>query len=476
MDARHGRRVRHRHAPARAARRGRRRRLERAARGRRRLPPARSFAHSSTATTSRRASISRRSRSAGRTRSSRCSRSGTCGRTASSAPTTGASSSPQRAWAAGNPGAVYRDAAERRGVPRGAARGRPARPLDCVPVVAGADALIVSARGGGVRVRALRAAHNADGHDGDGLETGLRALAERLWDEAGAARRDRRRLGLRRLPGDGADPARRPRLRRAARPRSRRSRRARSPSTRPAASSRPGRRARPAACTASSRSSSSCAAAPASARSRARASASRAATAWSPTATARARTPSCWRRRERRRGQPLRRCGWQGTPRRLWCPACGADRVEQVAVAARARSRRRRPCAASRAASTRPSRSRASTLEGGGTLIARLAGRRSGARVRLTDDGGAPVATPAEGGDVSTTQSAGTRRGQHDRAQAVRAGVAERRRVRAARGAPGARGRDQRRHRVRARRGRRARGLPGVAKVSFQTAASRRRA
>ena len=58
--------------------------------------------------------------------------------------------------------------------------------LDCVPVVAGADALIVSARGGGVRVRALRAAHNADGHDGDGLETGLRGLAGRLWEEAAA--------------------------------------------------------------------------------------------------------------------------------------------------------------------------------------------------------------------------------------------------------------------------------------------------
>ena len=35
-------------------------------------------------------------------------------------------------------------------------------------------------------------------------------------------------------------------------------------------------------------------------------------------------------------------------------------------------------------------------LEGGGTLIARLAAGASGAGVGLTDDDGAPVATPGE--------------------------------------------------------------------------------
>ena len=96
----------------------------------------------------------------------------------------------QRAWAAANPGAVYRtplSAEEYLAAPLVA---DPLTRLDCVPVVAGADALIVSASGGGVRVRALRAAHNADQHDGDGLETGLSALAPRLWDEAGAGASD----------------------------------------------------------------------------------------------------------------------------------------------------------------------------------------------------------------------------------------------------------------------------------------------
>ena len=57
-------------------------------------------------------------------------------------------------------------------------------------VVAGADALIVSAGGGGVRVRAIRVAHNADQHDGDGLETGLGSLAARLWNDAGVGAND----------------------------------------------------------------------------------------------------------------------------------------------------------------------------------------------------------------------------------------------------------------------------------------------
>ena len=92
----------------------------------------------------------------------------------------------QRAWAAGNPGAVYRTPLSAADYLAAPLVSDPLCLLDCVPVVAGADALIVSARGGGVRVRALRAAHNADGHDGDGLETGLRGIAARLWDEAGA--------------------------------------------------------------------------------------------------------------------------------------------------------------------------------------------------------------------------------------------------------------------------------------------------
>ena len=88
-------------------------------------------------------------------------------------------------------------------------------------------------------------------------------------------------------------------------------------------------------------------------------------------------------------------CGWQGTPRRLWCPGCGSDRVEEVAVSAGVVAETttvRRFAGGAHA----PVEIASVGLEGGGTLIARLAAGAAGARVRLTDDGGAPVATSAE--------------------------------------------------------------------------------
>ena len=96
----------------------------------------------------------------------------------------------QRAWAGANPGAVYRAPMSVEEYLDAPLVADPLGRYDCVPVVAGADALIVSAHRGGVRVRALRAAHNADRHDGDGLATGLRELAPRLWEEAGAGASD----------------------------------------------------------------------------------------------------------------------------------------------------------------------------------------------------------------------------------------------------------------------------------------------
>jgi acetyl-CoA acetyltransferase len=95
----------------------------------------------------------------------------------------------QREWAALNPGAVYRSPLT---LDEYLAQPYVAEPLcryDCVPVVAGADALVVSGEhapaGPGVRVAALAATHNDDQQEGDGLQTGLRAMAARLWDEAG---------------------------------------------------------------------------------------------------------------------------------------------------------------------------------------------------------------------------------------------------------------------------------------------------
>ncbi|HKR99211.1 MAG TPA: thiolase family protein [Candidatus Dormibacteraeota bacterium] len=93
----------------------------------------------------------------------------------------------QRAWASLNPGAVYRDELA---LEEYLAAGFVASPLcryDCVPVVAGADAVVVTSRASsGVRVRALRALHNPDDQQGDGIDpSGFAAFAPDLWAAAG---------------------------------------------------------------------------------------------------------------------------------------------------------------------------------------------------------------------------------------------------------------------------------------------------
>lgn len=95
----------------------------------------------------------------------------------------------QRAWAAGNPNAVYREPltlAEYLDAPVVA---DPLTMYDCVPVVAGADAVVVAAErvaaSSSVRIRALRLRHNADSQEGDGLSTGLGEERDELWRDAG---------------------------------------------------------------------------------------------------------------------------------------------------------------------------------------------------------------------------------------------------------------------------------------------------
>jgi acetyl-CoA acetyltransferase len=65
----------------------------------------------------------------------------------------------------------------------------PLRRYDCVPGVAGADAIVLRAesrkRAGQVRVRATARRFNADNQTGDGLQTGLATVAEELWRRAG---------------------------------------------------------------------------------------------------------------------------------------------------------------------------------------------------------------------------------------------------------------------------------------------------
>jgi acetyl-CoA acetyltransferase len=94
----------------------------------------------------------------------------------------------QRAWAADNPGAVYRAPLTLEEYLSAPLVADPLSIYDCVPVVTGADAIVVGsdATGSAVRIRALAASHNADLHEGDGLQTGLRGLADGVWAESAA--------------------------------------------------------------------------------------------------------------------------------------------------------------------------------------------------------------------------------------------------------------------------------------------------
>jgi acetyl-CoA acetyltransferase len=102
----------------------------------------------------------------------------------------------QRGWAANNPFAVYRTPmtmAEYLAAPLVA---DPLSRYDCVPVVAGAQAIVVAhpdraPRGRpGVRVRAIRNSFNYDNQGGDGLQTGISTFASELWQQAGVRPQD----------------------------------------------------------------------------------------------------------------------------------------------------------------------------------------------------------------------------------------------------------------------------------------------
>jgi acetyl-CoA acetyltransferase len=95
----------------------------------------------------------------------------------------------QRAWAALNPGAVYRAPLTLRDYLEAPLVADPLGLYDCVPVVAGADALVLTAAGRArrrppIRIRAIAALHNHDHQEGDGLQTGLVEAGPRLWEAA----------------------------------------------------------------------------------------------------------------------------------------------------------------------------------------------------------------------------------------------------------------------------------------------------
>jgi acetyl-CoA acetyltransferase len=98
----------------------------------------------------------------------------------------------QRRWAGLNPYAVYRTPLTLDEYLRAPMVADPLCRYDCVPVVAGAQAMIVThpdrAPPGRspVRVRSIRLSFNHDNQEGDGLQTGIGTFAVELWQGAGA--------------------------------------------------------------------------------------------------------------------------------------------------------------------------------------------------------------------------------------------------------------------------------------------------
>src|SRR6516164_6914982 len=97
----------------------------------------------------------------------------------------------QRAWAAHNPYAMYRTPMTMEDYLAAPLVADPLSRYDCVPVVAGAQAIVVAHPDrcpdgrAGVRVRAHRASFNYDNQEGDGLQTGIATFAGELWRGAG---------------------------------------------------------------------------------------------------------------------------------------------------------------------------------------------------------------------------------------------------------------------------------------------------
>ncbi|MCK9512575.1 MAG: thiolase family protein [Pigmentiphaga sp.] len=95
----------------------------------------------------------------------------------------------QREWAMLNPGAVYRTPLSLETYLDAPMVADPLGLYDCVPVVSGANALVLArtdrARGRHARIAGFAARHNPDGQQGDGLATGLRQVAGELWRQSG---------------------------------------------------------------------------------------------------------------------------------------------------------------------------------------------------------------------------------------------------------------------------------------------------
>src|SRR5215831_5949386 len=102
----------------------------------------------------------------------------------------------QRSWAAHNPFAVYRTPMTMEEYLAAPLVADPLSRYDCVPVVAGAQAIVVAhpdrgprGRASG-RVRAHRASFNSDNRGGDGLQPAISTFAGELWRAPGGSPED----------------------------------------------------------------------------------------------------------------------------------------------------------------------------------------------------------------------------------------------------------------------------------------------
>lgn len=91
----------------------------------------------------------------------------------------------QRRWARTNPRAAYRDPLTIDEYLTAPIIAEPLGRYDCVPVVSGAVAIVLSSDPGPIRVLGVTAQHNWDGQDGTGLHTGLVHAAPKLWQATG---------------------------------------------------------------------------------------------------------------------------------------------------------------------------------------------------------------------------------------------------------------------------------------------------
>jgi acetyl-CoA acetyltransferase len=96
----------------------------------------------------------------------------------------------QREHATRNPGAAYRTPLTIDEYLQAPIVADPLCIYDCVPVVTGADAVVVTAAKTGIAIKSIGLRFNKDDQNGDGLQTGLRDVATSLWNRANVGPQD----------------------------------------------------------------------------------------------------------------------------------------------------------------------------------------------------------------------------------------------------------------------------------------------